>query len=166
MAEYDTLMDKAETIHAAFQLIAKQVAVSPERKVEITEAVPDIVRHAAKAIANQPELWCQGAIHRYDNGVIFDEEDAHRSRITQSCAMGHIENEVYRAGILEKPPAEDNGVNLLANDAVWRVICDPIQAASQEIAGKTVAAFNDHETATPETVADHLMAVADTIEFP
>lgn len=124
---------------------------------DLVAALPDIARQAGKRIANQPELWCKGEYHR-----AYDEQprDWRTGRFipramvkrTQSCALGHVEDLLFE---------QFGNRALRAASGTWGILND----ASLSAVGVTIPEVNDYPETTPQTIADHMFAVADELEF-
>lgn len=127
------------------------VALSDEKH----DAVPDQIRRAAKAIANQPQLWCRGTLHMWvdENGRRVLQDQATDSTVQQSCALGHIERVLI----------DDYGA--IDGHLVFDAVRNPINAASLEVHGSGLASLNDAADATPASVADAMCEVADKLDF-
>lgn len=142
MVETMTWGDVSENFKAASKFYATDLVIFDDyvglavSPPEVIDFLPEACRLAGKTIANQPELWCQLTWHRHHHGV------------RQGCALGQIEDVlVTRFG---QP------------GATWP---NKVDKASRAVGGQNIAAVNDADGATPQTVADHLFAVADQLEF-
>lgn len=122
---------------------------------EMDPLLPDVVRRAAKLIANQPELWCRRHYHRPWGEQPRDWRTGRwitRGERSQVCALGAIDD-VLTAEHGKPGTRYGARASFLANEA------------SNELIGVNIVEFNDRLTSTPVSVADHLMAVADHLEF-